>query len=415
MTTTPMLDIHMNAPRSNRPLRTMFIITSMPVGGAETLLVNLVRRFDRDRIHPLLCCLKEKGPLGEELSEEIPVFDHLIGHKFDVGVAGRLKRLMHRKRIDAVVTVGAGDKMFWGRLAARRCRVPVVLSALHSTGWPDGVGRMNRWLTPITDGFIAVARSHARFLVDFERFPAEKVFTIPNGIDTGRFRFQVSAREAWRAKLGIPSTAPVVGIVAALRPEKNHSLFLRAAHRTLQDVRDAHFIIAGDGPERGQLTQLSQQLGVQNQVHFLGSVSDIPGILSALDVFTLTSKNEASPVSILEAMACERPVVAPDVGSIAESVIHERTGLLVREGDLVGVAREWCRLLSEELTRRAFGQAARQHVIANASVDSMTSGYTHLIESLFRSKVKSQTGDSPTMSIFDPARLQSPGTTSETI
>ncbi len=101
------------------PLRVMFVITSMPVGGMETLLVELVRRLDRARFSPELCCLKHLGPLGEVLAAEIPAFTGLLRHKYDVRVLGRLRRLLGERRIDAVVTVGTGgDKMFWGRLAA---------------------------------------------------------------------------------------------------------------------------------------------------------------------------------------------------------------------------------------------------------------------------------------------------------
>src|SRR5688500_4120401 len=131
------------------PLRAMFLITSMPVGGAETLLVNLIRRLDRQRIQPSLGCMKELGPLGEELTREIRTHAHLINHKYDIGVWWRLARILRQERIDALVTVGAGDKMFWGRLAAWKARLPVVLSALHSTGWPDGIGKLNRLLMPI--------------------------------------------------------------------------------------------------------------------------------------------------------------------------------------------------------------------------------------------------------------------------
>src|SRR5690606_7027487 len=139
------------------PLRVMFVITSMPVGGAETLLVNLMRRLDPARFLPELCCLKERGPLGEELAREFPVHSHLLNSKYDIHVWGRLTRLLRTGRIDAVVTVGAGDKMFWGRLAARRAKLPVILSAIHSTGWPDQINWLNRRLTRWTDAFIAVA------------------------------------------------------------------------------------------------------------------------------------------------------------------------------------------------------------------------------------------------------------------
>src|SRR5688572_18898178 len=98
------------------PLRVMFVLTSMPVGGAETLLVNLVRCMDRSRSTPELCCLKQFGPLGEVLSQEIPAFTGLLAHKYDFNVWRRLTRLLEERRTDAVITVGTGgDRMFWGR------------------------------------------------------------------------------------------------------------------------------------------------------------------------------------------------------------------------------------------------------------------------------------------------------------
>src|SRR3972149_7971979 len=97
------------------PLRVMFVITCMPVGGAETLLVELIRRLDRSRFLPELCCLKYFGPLGEVLAGGIPAFTGLLADKYDFAVLARLTRLLRRRRIDAVVTIGTGgDKMVWG-------------------------------------------------------------------------------------------------------------------------------------------------------------------------------------------------------------------------------------------------------------------------------------------------------------
>jgi len=375
--------------------RVMFVITSMPVGGAETLLVNLTRRFDRSRIQPMVGCLKEKGVLGEEIANEIPVFENLIGHKYDIAVARRLRKLFRANKVDAVITVGAGDKMFWGRLAAKSAGIPVILSALHSTGWPDGVGKLNRLLTRITDGFIAVARNHADFLVDFEKFPESKVFMIPNGIDTSRFTFDPAARKQWRDENSIAETDPVVGIVAALRPEKNHELFLAAAKQTLQKVPNAKFVIAGDGERREALEALTKEKEITDAVRFLGSVSDIPGVLSMVDMFALTSHNEASPVSILEALSCNRPVVATDVGSIKESVLQGKTGYLVQPGNVNDVADHWIKLLSDANLREEMGRQGRAHVVDNSSLDSMTTGYTELVESIYRIKSCKETQDNP--------------------
>jgi glycosyltransferase involved in cell wall biosynthesis len=357
----------------------MFVITSMPVGGAETLLVNMMRRLNREQMLPELCCLKEKGPLGEVAANEVTVHSDLIRTKYDRRILARMRKLIDAQRIDAVVTVGAGDKMFWGRLAAWMEGVPVILSALHSTGWPDCVGRLNRLLTPMTDGFIAVAADHGRHLIERERFPEEKVHVIPNGVDTYRFRSLPDSGLAVRTKLGIPPAAPVCGILAALRPEKNHTLFLRAAALTAKQRPDAHFVIVGDGPERAKLERVAIEAGVASSTHFVGSRSDIPQVLSAFDVFALTSHNEASPVSILEAMACEIPVVTTRVGSVAESVAEGRTGHLVEPGDANALADHWLTLFSDRTLARSLGSAGRLAVEANSSLDRMVAGYEQLI------------------------------------
>lgn len=368
------------------PLEVLFVITSMPVGGAETLLVNLIRRLDRARFAPELCCLKELGPLGEELAEEVPAHFGFIGHKYDFLVLRRLTSLLRERRIDAVVTVGAGDKMFWGRLAAWRAGVPVVLSALHSTGWPDGVGRLNRWLTPITDAFIGVAEAHGRHLVENERFPAEKVRVIPNGVDVQRFRPRPEARTRLRRELGIEADDPVCGIVAALRPEKNHLLFLRTAALVRRQLPEARFIIVGDGPERTGLELAAKEARFGEAVRFLGTRSDVPDVLAMLDLFALTSHNEANPVSILEALASGVPVVSTRVGSIAESVEPGVTGFLADPGDADELARHFVTLLSDPAAARRMGQAGRAKVVANWSLERMVAGYENLIREIYENK-----------------------------
>lgn len=368
------------------PLRVMFLVTSMPVGGAETLLVNLVRRLDRARIEPELVCLKERGPLGEELASEIPVHAELIRHKLDIAVLPRLRRLFRERHIDAVVTVGAGDKMFWGRLAARTAGVPVVCSALHSTGWPDGVGRLNRMLTPITDAFIAVARPHGEYLVEHERFPADKVVVIPNGVDTDRFAPGAEV-DLLREQLGIGPVSPVAAIVAALRPEKNHEMFLEVARRVRRDLHDAHFLVVGDGPQRARLEQLAAELEIAPYVHFLGTRSDIPDLLNVADVNVLASHNEANPVSILEAMSTATPTVATDVGSVSESVLDGETGFLVPAGDVDQMTSRVVQLLSDPLLRGNLGEYARQLVCERWSLDVMVGGYEDLLESLWQRKM----------------------------
>lgn len=374
----------MSAPA--RPMRVMFLLTSMPFGGAETLLMNLVRRLDRSRFETELCLLKESGPLGEVMAAEVPVHSGLLSHKWDLRVLRRLVRLFRKRQVDAIVTIGAGDKMFWGRLAGWLAGVPVIASALHSTGWPDGLGRLNRLLTPITDVFIAVAAPHGRFLVEQENLPASKVVVIPNGVDSDRFA-PLPDDTGLRRELSLSPTAPIVGIVAALRPEKNHELFLEVARQVRSRVAEARFLIVGDGPQRESLEQLARDLGVSEVVRFLGSRDDVPRILGSVDVFALTSHNEANPVSILEAMSVGKPVVSTDVGSIRESVLEGVTGFLVSSGDAVKFAERVIWLLENPLSAREMGAAGRKRALQVGSVQGMVGGYENLLESLFWKKV----------------------------
>lgn len=373
-----------NAPRRT-PLRVMFFTTSMPIGGAETLLVNLIRRLDRTRMTPELCCLKQLGPLGEELAAEIPVHAELLSHKFDVRVLWRLRGLLKKREIDAVVTVGAGDKMFWGRLAAHSAGVPVICSALHSTGWPDGVGRLNRLLTPITDSFIGVAVPHGRHLVQHEGFPASRVVVIPNGVDTERFAPQTDQPHL-REELCIPDAAPVAIIVAALRPEKNHMLYLDTASQVLQHIPNAVFLVVGDGPERSRIEQHAAKLGISTAVRMLGSRSDIPQLLNLADVNVLTSHNEANPVSILEAMSTATATVATNVGSVGESVKSGETGFLAEAGDARSLAQHVVAIMKDPLLADSLGETARQRVVERWSLESMVAGYEDLITMLYEQK-----------------------------
>ena len=371
------------------PLRTLFMLTSMPIGGAETLLVNLIRNLDRRVIDAEVCCLKQRGPLGEQLSREIPVHAELLRYKTDALVLRRLVQLMRRRQIDAVVTVGCGDKMFWGRLAAYLAGVPVIASALHSTGWPDGMGHLNRLLTPITDAFIAVAQSHGRHLVAGERLPADKVFVIPNGIDTQRFTPAAVDRTTLRQRLRLSQQSQLVTLVAALRPEKNHARFLRIAFATRKQRDNVEFLIVGDGPQRVELESLARSLNISRYVHFLGARHDIPDLLAASDVFLLTSDNEASPVSILEAMSCGLPVVASQVGSIDELIVDHETGFCVPVTDEHAYVARVIQLLSDDATRSRIGNEARQQAIKHGSLSTMVDGYAQLLTSLYTRKLQS--------------------------
>ena len=380
---------HLPLPEDRGPLRVMFVHTEVVVGGAETLLLEIIRKMDRGRFEPELCCLKQLAELGEVIAKEIPTHVGLLEHKFDYKVLGRLKRLFQEREVDAVVTIGTGgDRMFWGRLGAWRAGVPVVLSALHATGYPMKVERMNRMLAPITDGFIGCASTHSKFLVSGEGCPEQKVFTVWNGVDVDRFRPHDQAE--MRSRLDIPADVPVAGIVAALRPEKQHVMLVEAWAQVVEKLPNAVLVVVGDGVERSAIESKAAELGLTNNLRMLGTRHDVPECLSAMDVKVLSSRMEANPASTLEANACGLPVVAPNVGSLPDTVVQDKTGLLVEPNDPEALANGIVEILSLEDRGRAMGRAALELVRNRFSVEVMVGGYECLIDGVYRAACKGE-------------------------
>jgi glycosyltransferase involved in cell wall biosynthesis len=264
----------------------------------------------------------------------------------------------------------------------------------------------NRLLAPLTDAFIAVAEPHARYLAANEGCPAAKLRVIPNGVDVDRFCPRPPNAEL-RKLLGLPDGAPTVGIVAALRPEKNHPLFLGAAARVLKAVPQARFLVVGDGPQREELQALARLLAVSDAVHFLGTRSDVPELLALIDVLALTSHMEANPVSILEAMAAGKPVVATRVGSVDRVVQEGRTGRLVSPGNEEELAMRLIELLRDPAAAADLGRAGRQFVVQHASIERMVARYEELLSGIYREKAARQAGADPAAaaSASDPAGL----------
>lgn len=387
-------------PEDRDPLRVMFVIGSMPIGGAERLLVELVQGMDAKRFAPSLCCLREPGPLGEMLAEKIPVFSEFTDRSFDVFVLGPLARLMKDQQIDAVVTVGTGgDNMFWGRLAAHMANVPVVCSALHAaaTDRTTRVEWVNRLLAPFTDAFIAITDTHRQLLVDQERCPAEKVHVIRHGIDIERFRRR-SPDENLQQSLGIWPDRPTIGVVAGLRPEKNLGMFLDAAARVMQYRRDVQFVVVGDGPARAGLIQHVVEQQLADNVHFLGARDDVAEILTFFDIFLLTSNSENCPPAILEAMASEVPVIATQIGSISELVCNDKTGYLIAPEDVEAATERVLHLLNNLKLARRMGVNARTMIMESWTLPSMIKGYEDLLLELYRSKCAQPEKEPPDVS-----------------
>jgi glycosyltransferase involved in cell wall biosynthesis len=180
----------------------------------------------------------------------------------------------------------------------------------------------------------------------------------------------------------------VIGIVAALRLEKNHEMFVEVAAKVRSVICDSQFLIIGEGPERPRIEAAIARHSLQQHIHMLGSRSDTQRLFAAMDVFALTSHNEANPVSILEALSSQVPVVSTRVGSIAETVIDGETGYCVNAGDTEAMATRIQELILDSKQHWLLGAQGRQRVRERGSLESMVQGYEELISRIHKAKTQ---------------------------
>lgn len=349
-----------------RALRIAFVVPDLGMGGAERHVTTLLSRLDRRRFDPSVICLGREGELFPDLAESgVPGVAFRRAKRQALRCLVDLVRELRRTRPDVVILRGYSPE-FLGRIAAVLARVRRVVIWVHNGEGLAPRGRLRKLtdvvLDKVTDAYFGVAAAQLPYLVDELGFPRRKVRIIHNGVEPGSFSDDVG--RATRSSLGLRDDDLVVGIVAALRPEKDHETFLRAAALVAEADTRARFLVVGDGPPRPALEALAQQLGIGDRVLFTGARNDVAALLAAMDVFVLSSYSDCFPMALLEAMAAARPAVCTAVGGVAEMLEDGVTGYLVPPKDPAALAQRLSELLGDDGARRGFGAAARARVEA---------------------------------------------------
>ena len=286
----------------------------------------------------------------------------------------QLVRLMRREGYDVVHTYNATPGLL-GRLAARVTGVPIILH--HQAGWTVGEDSplLERVLFTSLEYLgalagtrsICVSRAEALEGRRLHTAPSSRLVTICNGIDPRPFLSLDgrAARESSLSRLGIAGDALVIGSSSRLAPDKDIESLVRSLDHLSQLLADAAtvLLIAGQGPERARLEALASSLGVADRVRFLGFQSDIRGFLSALDVFVIPTLREGLSISLLEAMAAAKPIVASAIPHNREVIEDGVTGLVVPTSNPLAIARAIARFATTPELARVCAQAARQRVL----------------------------------------------------
>ena len=379
-------------PGGRTKVRVVELVATGSSGGAQEHVANLVGRMDRSRYDVSVLFLS--GGAGvrriEKTGVSVCVLDEMPDDEMVKAVAAHLAAVgadvVHNHMYRAEVI---GTQAAWA-VAAMGRRRPMVVGTVHSSRVRSAEDReLIRRLTPKMDHLVAVSRAIVRKLEDEGRVGAP-ISLIYNGIDLARYA-EPEVCCTLQAEYGIPDGAPIVGVVARLEPEKGHPTLLEAWPRVLASVPDAHLLIVGEGSQREALETQAGMLGLVRgvspaghpwlppadiqrrasistsrdahpSVTFTGRRDDVPAVTAALDVAVLPSYREAQGLSILEAMALGRPVVASAVGGIPEMIEHGRTGLLVPPRDPDALADALVRLLQDHPYADTLGRAGRELV-----------------------------------------------------
>jgi glycosyltransferase involved in cell wall biosynthesis len=327
-------------------IRVVEVLATGSNGGAQEHLYSLLTRVDRSRFDISVVSLTSGSAVRKLQRAGIPVM--VIDDPDDAIAVGALSAHLASIRPDVV-----HNHMYRAELVGTRAAIalgevglgrPYVVSTVHSSRVRTAEDREQlRRLTPQMDRLIAVSESIVAKLHDEGR-TAVPIDLIYNGVDLQRYDHQEPCCTL-RDEYGMEPGSQIVGVVARLEPEKGHPTLLEAWPAVLRSVPDAYLLVIGEGSRREELEALSRRLRIAHRVVFTGRRDDVPAVTAALDVSVLPSYREAQGLSILEAMALARPVVASSVGGIPEMIEDGVTGLLVEPHDTDGLSRAISRLL----------------------------------------------------------------------
>jgi glycosyltransferase involved in cell wall biosynthesis len=377
----------------SRAIDVVRVITRLNIGGPARQALLLPRPLSERGVSMHLVwgsSSRREGsfPVGGVSNTFVPALRREIDPPADQRAYRAISALLASRRPRIVHTHMAKAGAI-GRLAARRRGIPAVhtfhghvLEGYFSEPVNRAIVLAERGLARITDALVVVSPAVRDELLALGIGTPSKWHVIPLGLDLEPLRTSKVRRPAARAALGIPDVGPVVGIVGRLVPIKEHATFFRAAEIVARDHPSATFVVAGDGEDRARLEPVARRL-LGERVVFLGWVLDLRVLYAALDVVVLTSRNEGTPVALIEAMAANRPIVATSVGGVADVVKDGRTGLLARPGDASAVAAAIRRIINEPTLARALARRGRERS-ARYGVERLADDLSALYASLAR-------------------------------
>jgi glycosyltransferase involved in cell wall biosynthesis len=367
-------------------VKVLHLISSGGMYGAEVMLLNLASAQKRLGYDPTIGVFRNALHPHLEIADEatrrelsVVVFD--CNGRFDRRLTRSIEEFVCDRAISLVHGHGYKSDLY-GYLSARAAGIPFVATCHLWTGATLPI-RLYEFLDSLilrrAQAAVGVSDAISQ-IVQRSGVPRANISTIYNGTDFSRFK---SAAPSLRVELGIGDKL-LIGTVGRLEEQKGIEYFIRASAEVLAEFSEALFVVVGEGSLRPRLNALIRQLGLQSKVLLLGQRNDMPGVYSSLDLFVLASIDEGMPMTILEALATRRPVIATAVGAVGKLVVHEQTGLLVQPRDVSALRDAMLRCLKDPSFAQELGRKGKEHVQKSFSAERMAGDYLEIYRQVLR-------------------------------
>lgn len=317
----------------------LYLFVTLPIGGAEEHLLTVLKNLDLTQYNPIVCCIREKGVIGEEIENRgIAIISlNRKSKSWDFRIVMDILKIIQTKNIQLIHTHLYHANMY-GRIAALISKIPAVVTE-HNVYPKYKLRRriVNWFLAKKSKKIIAVSEMVKKDITVRDWIKPSKIEVIYNGIDIDRFPSVVPKEEA-RQKLGVPTDCFLIGTIGRLTDQKGQIYLINTIGIIKGIIPEIKLLLAGSGPLESDLKNIVSTKGLNEYVKFLGARRDIPDILKAMDIFVFPSLWEGLPMVLLEAMASSLPVVATSVGGITEILRNGINGIIVppcNEGALV--------------------------------------------------------------------------------
>ena len=360
----------------HQPIRIMYIVSALNVGGAEIVLIDLINNLDRKKFTPILCVLYD-GVLLNTIKDDVTVIKNIAVWRGDIFILSNLSKIIREQSPDIVDVFGRDLAGFYGRLAARVTGIKVIVQSLHSGEffWKynpiKGLHHVFNFICDVwTNWFILVSTSQRAYYQKIG-IPSERAFVIINGVDSKLYAPSKQRDSKLLASLGIDESTSVIIQVANFSEVKRHDVLLKALSIVQMSFPDIYCLLIGDGILRTRMENLARSLNILENVKFIGSVNQVEQYLQIANIFTLTSDSESFSRAIVEAMCVGLPVISTRCGGPSEIVADQVTGFLIPPDEPELIAEKLLFLLQNPSQAQQMGRAGRQRALQLFSLNAM--------------------------------------------